>query len=268
MTSWKRELPFYIAKFHHLRQRKIEASLTNHPELLRILQRDGVLVVEDFLSRAEVQAIVDEIYLRTDLMTSRSSPNIVKRNARYLLLNPEKELQSVSVFFQSELVNGLARAYLSQRAALERPAVQLKVDIDQGSIVDFFHIDEWRSLISAFLFLTDVGPQQAPMIYLKGSHKQSVWRLEKEKEFFMYYERLQNGQYGTEESPYCGCYLPTEARRLRERYGFDELVCTGKAGTLLIFDNLGLHRASILRESYRLILSGYWMLPKTGSAGS
>jgi len=32
-----------------------------------------------------------------------------------------------------------------------------------------------------------------------------------------------------------------------------------------VFDNLGLHRASVLRENYRLILSGYWMLPKSPS---
>lgn len=260
---WKRDIAFYVAKFRHSRSRRIDPSLTDHPELLQTLRRDGVVIVDAFLDGKQVQRIVDEIHVRTDLMTTRTFPGIVKRNARYLMLNPEKYLSSVAVFFDSTLVKGLARAYLSEHVVLDRPAVQLKAEVGQSSTVDFFHIDEWRYLISAFLFLTDVGPDQAPMIYLKGSHKQTLWRLRKEKEFFFYYRRRSDGQYLNEESPYCGCYLPTEAQWLRERYGFEALTCTGKAGTLLVFDNLGLHRSSVLKENYRLILSGYWMLPES-----
>jgi hypothetical protein len=262
-NSWKQDFSFYAAKARHARGRRIDPSLTSRPDLLRALRRDGVIIVDGFLDEARVQRIVEEIRARTDLMTSRTAPNIVKRNARYLLLEPQKELPSVNAFFESDLVNGLARAYLSRRAVLDRPAVQLKVDVGQDSIVDFYHIDEWRYLLSAFLFLTDVGPNQAPMIYLKRSHRQSLWRLPKEKEFFFYYDRRPNGEYANEESAYCGCFLPTEARRLRERHGFEMITCTGQAGTLLMFDNLGLHRASVLRELHRLILSGYWMLPQT-----
>lgn len=265
-SSWRRDVSFYAAKLRQYRQRTIDPSLTTHPELLAGLQREGVILVEDFLDRAQVRQIVSEIHERTDLMTERASPNIVERNARYLLLAPEKLLPSAGLFFQSDLVNGLARAYLSSAAVLDRPAVQLKIHAGREAIVDFFHIDEWRYLISAFVFLSDVGPDEAPMIYLKKSHKQSLWRLSKEKEFFAYYDRRADGQYGNDESPYCGCYLPTEVRRLRDRYGFEPLTCTGKAGTLLMFDNLGLHRSTVLSKNHRLILSGYWMLPKENGA--
>jgi hypothetical protein len=258
----KNDLPFYVAKFRQFRERKVDPSLTDCPEHLKTLQRDGIVVIHDFLDRRQVQEIVDEIHTRTDLMTERKSSYVVERNARYLLLNPEDQLPSTSVFFQSRLVNGLARAYLSKHVVLDRPAVQLKVNIAQKSIVDFFHIDEWRHLISAFLFLTDVGDHEAPMVYLKGSHRQRLWRLQKEKEFFSYYEKSSDGEYLNDESAYCGCWLPTEARRLRERHNFESITCTGEAGTLVVFDNLGLHRSTVLRKNYRLILSGYWMLPK------
>ncbi|MGH3872922.1 MAG: hypothetical protein ACRDSR_15690 [Pseudonocardiaceae bacterium] len=71
------------------------------------------------------------------------------------------------------------------------------------------------------------------------------------------------GKYANKENPYCGCYLPPKVRRLRERYGYEPVTCTGRAGTLMLFDNLGLHRASLLRRNSRLLLSSYWMLPRS-----
>ena len=100
------------------------------------------------------------------------------------------------------------------------------------------------------------------MIYLKGSHKPRPWRLAKQREFFRYYAKDARGNYANEESAYCGCCLPTEVRRLTERYGFQPLTCAARAGALVLFDNLGLHRATVLRKNSRLILSQYWMLPK------
>lgn len=263
MSFFRDDLRFYAAKVRQLRARRVDPTLTDHPDHLRILQRDGIVFVENFIESDHVGEIFDEVRARTDLMTERKSINIVKKNARYLMINPEVHLPSTRIFFQSGLVSGLARAYLSKDAVLDRPAVQLKVDIGEKCIVDFYHIDEWRYLISAFLLLTDVGPGEAPMMYLKGSHKQRLWRLRKEREFFAYYEKNSNGEYLNEESAYCGCYLPTEARRLRERYSYEPVICTARAGTLIIFDNLGLHRATELKKNYRLILSGYWMLPQS-----
>jgi hypothetical protein len=256
------DLRFYAAKVREIRRRQVDPTLTDHPEYLRALRNDGIVFVHNFLDSEAVGTILDEIHARTDLLTDRAFSDVVKRNARYLMIDPQVRLPSTQVFFQSSLVNGLARAYLSKDAILDRPALQLKTDIGESSIVDFYHIDEWRYIISAFLLLTDVGPDEAPMVYLKGSHRQRLWRLRKEKEFFLYYQRGANGKYLNEESAYCGCYLPTEARRLRERYGYQPVTCTGRAGTLIVFDNLGLHRATQLKKNYRLLLSGYWMLPQ------
>ncbi|GAA2455865.1 hypothetical protein GCM10010191_88930 [Actinomadura vinacea] len=262
MIRFREDLGFYSAKLRQFRARRIDPTLTNHPEHLTKLRRDGIAIVKDFIPPDRIAAIVDQISNKTDLLTERTSPGIVKRNARFLLLEPEQALPSTRVFFQNPEIRGLARAYLSKDAVPDRPAVQLKADIGEKAIVDFFHIDEWRYLISVFLLLTDVGPDEAPMVYMKGSHRQRLWRIPKEREFFSYYDRQSDGQYANEESPYCGCLLPTEARRLRERHGYSEILCTGQAGTLIIFDNLGLHRSTELRANKRLILSSYWMLPK------
>ena len=262
LTRLSGEFGFYAAKAREVRGRRIDPGLTDHPEYLRTLRRDGIVFVPGFLDPDQVKRIVEEVATKTDLMTDRSSAGIVKRNARYLLLDPSPRLPSTRSFFDSELVSGLVRAYLSPEAVPDRPAVQLKVDIGEPSIVDFFHIDEWRYLLTAFVFLTDVGPEQAPMIYLKGSQRPRLWRLRKEKEFYFYYERDGAGEYANDESPYCGCFLPTEVRALKARHGYEPVTCTGAAGTLMLFDNLGLHRASPLRRDSRLLLSSYWMLPR------
>jgi hypothetical protein len=88
-------------------------------------------------------------------------------------------------------------------------------------------------------------------------------RVRMRVEFYFYYDRDDVGGYASEESPYCGCSLPTEVRGLRERYGYEPVTCTGRAGALMLFDNLGLHRASTLRRNFRLLLSTYWMLPRS-----
>ncbi|MGH3567402.1 MAG: hypothetical protein ACRDRH_15485 [Pseudonocardia sp.] len=139
---------------------------------------------------------------------------------------------------------------------------QYKVDVNEPSVVEFFHIDEWRYLVSAFLLLSDVGPEQAPLVYLKGSHKLRRWRIAKEQDFFFQYSRDSSGTELNDETPYCGCFLPTDVHRIQRLYGYEQLSCEASAGTLIIFDNLGLHRASRLIDGHRLLLSSYWMLPR------
>jgi hypothetical protein len=255
------ELAFWRAKLGEVARRRIDPSLTDHPALLDDLRRDGIILVEDVLDADQLRIMIAEIESLSDLMTARRDPAIVERNARYLLLDPACRMPSTRAFFEHPLVTGLVRAYLSAQAMLDRPAVQLKIDVGAPCIVDFFHIDEWRHLVSGFLFLSDVGEAQAPMIYLRGSHRPSRWRLAKEREFFHYYECHADGAYANDESAYCGCFLPPEARRIADRHGYAPLLCTGRAGTLMLFDNRGLHRATPLLRDHRLLLSGYWMLP-------
>lgn len=261
MGAWRDGVAFYTDKVREFRSRRVDPDLTDHPAHLKRLLQDGVVMVPDFLPPDVVGAIIDETRANTDLLTTRSSERVVKRNARYLLIDPVDLVPSSRVFFDHPVVRGLARSYLSADAVPDRPALQLKADVGAQSVVDFFHIDEWRYLISAFLLLTDVGPDEGPMEYLVGSHRVRPWRLRKEREFYVYYDRAADGRYRNEESAYCGCLLPTEARRLREKYGFRSVSCTGRRGTLILFDNLGLHRARPLRRNTRLLLSSYWMLP-------
>ncbi|UOE19332.1 phytanoyl-CoA dioxygenase family protein [Thermobifida halotolerans] len=250
-----------LAKAKQARRRRISPGLTEDKHVLKMLLRDGIVVIPQFLDIETVRAIAEETHSSTDLLADALHPDIVKRNARRLLLNPRKHVPSSVRVFDDGRIRNLARAYLSPEAVPDREAVQVKKGVGEQSIVDFYHIDEWRPLLSVFFYLTDVGSDNAPMEYLVGSHRGALWRARLEQDFFEYYRKDAQGRYANEESAYAGCILPTQARRLRERYKWRSMSCEGAAGTLVIFDNLGLHRARPLKAGTRLLLSAYWQLP-------
>lgn len=255
------DIKFALAKISLARRRQISPNLTADLHILGVLRRDGIAVIPHFLDQEKVRAIVEETRKNTDLLADAVHPDIVKRNARCLLLNPRKHVPSSTQAFDDGRVQDLAKAYLSPDAVPDREAIQVKTGTGEQSIVDLYHIDEWRPLISVFIYLTDVGADNAPMEYLVGSHHWSPWRIRLEQDFFEYYRKDANGQYANEESAYAGCILPTQASRLIERHKWRSMSCEGPAGTLVIFDNLGLHRARPLRAGERLLLSTYWQLP-------
>lgn len=251
---------YYADKFRQLIKRAARTESTSN--VVRALRTDGVVLVPAFVDARTLAALVTEVSGNSAFFAGEVGGNIVERNSRYLWLDPKAELPRCSeVFFDSPRIRSLAAEYLGRHAVPSRPAVQLKNAVGAASIVDFYHIDEWRYLISAFLFLEEVGRDNAPMIYLKRSHRFRPWRIRKEQDFYYLYGRDEHGKYTNEESPFSGCVLPTDARRLADRHGYEEFHCTGPAGSLLLFDNLGLHRATPLMAGRRLILSTYWTIP-------
>jgi hypothetical protein len=262
MTTLADDMAFCRARLAFWNARKITPELTNARQTLRDLRKDGIAIVPDFARTDLIAQITDEVTGNTDLMTTAAGPDIVHRNARLLLLNPEKHVPATTALFDDPRIRSLAQAYLSPNAAPDRPAIQLKRDIGETSAIDFYHIDEWKPLLSTFIYLSHVGPDNAPMHYLRGSHRWRPWRFRREQDFFAYYRRGSDGAYLNEESRYAGCMLPTDVRRLRERYGWTNISCEGDPGTLVIFDNLGLHRSTPLTTGLRLLLSSYWQLPQ------
>ena len=88
-----------------------------------------------------------------------------------------------------------------------------------------------------FFYLTDVDKNHAVTIYCKGSRWGVPWRLEKD---------------------FCSVFLPTAAVGGSwlpvEELGFEKVSFVGKAGTLVIFDSLGIHAGTDLKEDNRVML--------------
>ena len=86
------------------------------------------------------------------------------------------------------------------------------------------------------MYLTDVTEDHAPLYYLKGSHSTfDGWRFNHE------YKNCYVGKsYGTID--------PALLKLLKKDYGYEEVCCTAKRGTLIIADVKGAHRGSHLKK--------------------
>ena len=104
-----------------------------------------------------------------------------------------------------------------------------------------YHIDHWKIRFKAFLLLDDVGPEQAPFVYVVGSHREEPWR------------KRQDWRYQSREDE--GAIVnPEQVERIRRKYGFEERVVTGTAGDLILANTRGIHRGTVLEQGTRLHL--------------
>lgn len=220
-------------------------------DLLHTLRRDGVVVVPKFVPDDLAQRIADD--LRS--APSPSTSDIDTRYASRVVPDFDQVSQTASEFFANQVLRDVAAAYVGPAAVPHRHLGRIDHEVGRTKLVDLYHFDEWRHKLKAMLYLNEVGPDQAPFVYLRGSHRFGLWRLPKEREYFDYYDLAADGNYTNEEADYCGHFFPPEVRRIKERHGLADLVCVGGPGTLVLFDSRGLHHSTPLRAGARYVAS-------------
>ena len=100
---------------------------------------------------------------------------------------------------------------------------------DLSAAAQMFHADRDRlSFVKAFVYLTDVGPDDGPHIYVKGSHRDRPFALRADRRF-------------TDEE--VAAHYPPEAH----------LSIEAPAGTVFMADTLGLHRGTPPKAGHRLV---------------
>ena len=75
----------------------------------------------------------------------------------------------------------------------------------------------------------------------------------------MCYKTNECGYAISHDIAFVGCYWPYEVNELKDAYGLEDVACTGTAGTLVLFDARGIHRATELHSAYRKLLIRYWI---------
>jgi hypothetical protein len=221
-------------------------AASKHPDLVNALVRDGVVSVEGFMTPEQVKACVDELEPHFERAEKGQHPALYHTNKVYYRLVKTDELSpATNVFYKSELVWDVVRAYMSPRAESYRREAELRNRvIDEVSAEDLFHFDSWHPVVKAFLYLTDVDSNTAPFRYLLGTHRKGSWRRKRDLEFEI------DGWSGS-----FGHFFPGEVEHLQKTYGFQERVFTAKAGTLILGDFRGLHRGTPLRSGRRILLN-------------
>jgi hypothetical protein len=226
---------------------KLRPELTQRPELLEELDREGIAIVPDYMPAdriAEMLAGADEVIRKAqegELVdrTFTIQPDIVFRIGKVDELIP-----ATRPFFEDPVIRGVMEAYLSPRVVSFRRELENRFGLSKMAQADLFHFDNWRPICKAFLYLVDVGEENAPFRFLRRSHRDGPWRTRYAIEFDA---AGHSGRYGH--------FFPQEIRALEKEHGWEEVVCTGKAGTLILADFRGLHRGTPLRSGRRVLLN-------------
>lgn len=221
------------------------------------MSQDGVVVIPNFLPQEAFDAVKREFEAtRTGAHRDRYKPesfgdNLVSEqllvtdwpsdytaHMRYLRDNP----------FLLKLASAVARRGMSFKPHLYTQVVYkpepTKPHVDYNT-AQFLHTDRHYPFVKAFFYLVDVDEKNAPYTFVPRSHKITGARLRYEYELSLRISKNRKnfdrrddlaGQVDLHRRVY------QVANRLRESDRLMEIPMMGKANTLIVSNNQGLHR--------------------------
>ena len=240
---------YHLQRFRQERHCKVDYSLTDRPDILDGLVKDGIVVIDNYLSRELCETIIEELQKTADDVLRGKAKETddlfyLRQKAFRIAFADEISQTAKQKFFDDSMIINLARAYISEQAFSYRREADYKIESGHFLASDLPHFDDWRHKFKAFLYLTDVGEENAPFAYYKGSHRQLRWRYRYNLEYEM------DGETGR-----FGHFFPQEITVIAKEKNFEELICTGKTGTLILADFRGIHRGTSLMRGKRIMLN-------------
>ena len=246
LTLKKWRLYYEIQRYRQITSLKQNLKHDEYGDILKQLDEDGIVVIEDFMKKEDCDNIIKDL----DIIFNQIKNGEFKGPFQYdndkliRIGDLSDHVPSTNLFYDNPMFDKLAKAYVDPKAYSYRREAELRDNVKTFQQADIPHIDDWRMRFKYFLYLTDVGPDNAPFTYYKNTHKDEAWKYDKNYE----YER--DGEFGA-----YGHFHPQELVKLRQSRKVEELTCTGKAGTLIIADFRGIHKGSVLKSGRRIILN-------------
>lgn len=206
------------------------------------LDRDGFAVLDQQLDADTVAALTDlATQAQCRVVGRRGAP--VAEPARF---DPEQplatryELPEVTILADpaaqalavDEGFRRIAGSYLRAEPVNDMVSMWWTApadEVDLSAAAQLFHADRDRlSFVKFFVYLTDVGPDDGPHVYVRGSHHDRPARLRADRRF--------------------------SDDEVLEHYAPDDLVSVeGPAGTVFVADTLGLHKGTTPTSGVRLV---------------
>ncbi len=245
--------------------------------LVEALERDGIVVVENFLLESEFDAVTREF--EDANQDKKMSPYKGDPNARLwrtqIFLSPDSARQFphiVENFQQSDLLNEVAGTVIGRRVH-ERPHIYLDTyenlndDGFENDIEIVLHADLHTATMKMFYYLNDVDESNGAFVYVKGSHKLTSRRLAHEYDLSIRQAKLKRGMpIRSELLAYRGKEVrniidPNRLRAMRA----EETHFSVRANSLVIANNMGFHRRGEFSEGRprKAILVNYRYLERT-----
>lgn len=246
----KRNRIYYqLQRFRQYRPCKVDYSLTEQHNVLDVLVKDGIIVMNDYLPKETCETIIKELQSTSSQIlagnyTGNYSKGQLHRKAFRIADVDQISDTAQEYFFNDSMIEEIAKAYVSKDTFSYRKEADYKLEAGHLLQADLPHFDDWRHRFKAFLYLTDVEEGNAPFVYYKGSHEQHKWKYKYHLEYEM------NGETGR-----YGHFFLQEMKSIQEKRKYEELVCTGKAGTLILADFRGIHKGTTLKDGQRVLLN-------------
>jgi hypothetical protein len=216
---------------------------------LAALVSDGFVLIPALHDRVLIQQLHDRIYDIADRVRSGRHDKdwntlTYQEDGIYRIREIEKVVPDARQILDHPMTNALVRSYLQ---TTNFRTTGNYVDFKPDLVHDYTtvpHLDSWKSQLKIFTLLADVGEPNAPLVYFAKTHRDGSWR-----HHFDY--TMWAGDYIGG-----GGVVPPHVLRDLHQSGDSnapsEVMITAPAGSAIIADTRGVHRASNLRAGYRL----------------
>jgi phytanoyl-CoA dioxygenase PhyH len=217
----------------------------------RNLVQNGFVVLPDYHAASVIKPVHDCALDMMERIKRGRSPADWRtydysEDGIYRLLDADRHVPGIAPILKDRYVLSLVEAYYRPKAFGEKlNYFDYKPDLVHD-YTSMLHMDSPFSQLKIFTLLCDVGPHNAPLAFWAKSHLNAAWRRRFD---YMYWTGDEVGISGI---------VPANIMRQLRAAGGDqapeEVVVTGPAGTVVIADTRGIHRASNLVKGYRLEL--------------
>lgn len=226
-------------------------------EQLKILQRDGLLVIQDFLPQNDFEDLERELaeidtWPEERFTFHQLGENMVARQLSASFYGDELPA-FMRLLQDNQFIYDLARSVPRRRPSY-RPRVVLhklyKPDpqkpAGEYNLDRVLHPDRHYPFVKAFFCLYDMTREAAPYTYVPGSH-----RINWERISYEYQLGAQAARYKKDVDRFDELTWAL-SRRLLERLGLQERPLVVPKNTLILTDNAGLHRRNDMISGTRL----------------
>ncbi|MFN0161676.1 MAG: phytanoyl-CoA dioxygenase family protein [Burkholderiales bacterium] len=218
-----------------------DAATEDFRRIAGTLALHGVVVVRNFVSASGCAVLRTEFAALLEQAEVESAPTFKRVNRSRFMRVLDTELDrarypAVATSFYSTQIEQIAGQFYGEHAFRVNPELYLTHDVECMDFNGSWHLDPSRSL-KFLLYLNDVDAGNGAMMYVPGSNHHSIYRI--------HYHRYR----GEDEFP---VFLPDN------EVPASRVSLNGPAGTAVIFDTAGLHRAGELTAGReRMVIRGH-----------
>jgi hypothetical protein len=232
--------------------RKAQTS-TEIREYIDTLDRDGVLVIPDFLSQEKFKRVKEEceaIKLNLPFESFRKVDNGSLQVANYDMVSEGDNNSAIRECLQANpLIQRIAGTVI-RRKILSNPTVRFSIyrkirngeQIVDNDIESVLHADLHTPTVKAFYYVGEIDQSNGAFVYVKGSHRLTLNRIRHEYEISLLTAKMKRGERIPQEL--LSIKGPNQRVRISDQHlqGMQETTICGKANTLVIANNMGFHK--------------------------